>query len=141
MIDALKVRELGPSARGHLVGYFKLDCNPDDDLSPQLRHLLTVDLVLALLRGGYLPEAEALAGVPIQYGRPAIARPLPVEEPTKGPDDRIIRSVAPNPRLPTTPAFQRYKAFRPGRTIAQCLSRGVTRRDLREALRAGWVLI
>lgn len=55
------------------------------------------------------------------------------------PRDPVVVFVARNPRLPTTPAFQRFKEFQVGRTAEQLLRRGVTHRDIREATRAGWV--
>jgi hypothetical protein len=49
------------------------------------------------------------------------------------PDDlRIVSTVSRNPRLPTTPSFQRFAAIKPGMSVAQLLRRGVRRRDIRE---------
>lgn len=103
-----------------------------------------VDIVLALLRGGHTIEAEDLAGCPIQYGRPARYRPLPpyVPPPNIHPlDDKVIVQLAPNPRLPTTDAWYRYRLLKPGQTVAQAIRRGVTRRDIREAIQNNWVTL
>ena len=52
---------------------------------------------------------------------------------------RIARVLA-NPRRPRTTAHDRFElAFRPGRTIEEARSRGATRRDVRAALRHGWI--
>jgi len=53
----------------------------------------------------------------------------------------MIASVARNPRLPTTGAFQRFRVFRPGLTIAQCLARGVKKRDVRSAIKQGYITL
>lgn len=142
---------LPATAIGHLVRYFEIE--PTSGPYPELfwaevkhRNLLLVDLVLALLRGprDLRPSAEALAGVPIKVvpGFDKV-RPLPVASPRpmdqEALDLRRVIWVARNPRLPTSPAFQRFKQIRVGRTVQQCLTRGVTRRDLREALGHEWV--
>jgi hypothetical protein len=105
-------------------------------------NLLTVDLVLVLLRAGLVADAEVVAGCPIQYGPSPRLRPLPLapSPPSRpDPDARRITQVVPNPRLPTTPSWGRFRCLRPGMTVAQALRRGVTRRDLREAVRRRWV--
>lgn len=99
------------------------------------------DLCLELLHTNLLPEVEALIGRPIVRGPPPITGyvPGPCEHRERGPDDRRVTHVARNPRLPTTPAFQRFREFRPGVTISSLLRRGVTRRDIREAVSNDWV--
>jgi hypothetical protein len=52
-----------------------------------------------------------------------------------------ITFVSKNPRLPTTGAFYRFRIFREGMTIGSFLRRGGTRRDVRQALSAGWVRV
>lgn len=54
-------------------------------------------------------------------------------------DRRLVWVSPTNPRQPNTEAHDRWDEFRPGRTVAQLRSRGVTRRDLRRAERLGWV--
>lgn len=106
------------------------------------RGLGQADLVLSLLRidtrGSRLLIARIL-GRPImmcpgvflswrQNGRPLVRR-----------SPRIV-SVAPNPRRPNTPAHARYDAaFRTGRTIEEARARGARKRDVRGALRRGWI--
>lgn len=99
------------------------------------------DLCLELLHSSHLPEVEALIGHPIKRGPPPITGyvPGPCERREPGPDDRRVTRVARNPRLPTTPAFQRFREFRPGVTISSLLRRGVTRKDIREAVNNDWV--
>lgn len=99
--------------------------------------LSQADLCLELLRLELIPEVEVLVGRPItrcagfRYVVPLPRRP---DRPPSA-DDRLVRSVVRNPRLPTTPSFQRFQEFRVGVSVRSLLQRGVTRRDLREALR------
>lgn len=123
--------------------------------------LAMVDRILILLRANYLDDVEHLIGFPISRIPPVTApsvlsedeyAPAAVAERsdwvqqwlTRHPadpssDDRRVTAVAPNPRLPTTPAFQRYRLIKVGMTIGQLIRRGVTRKDILEAVRAGWV--
>ena len=115
----------------------------------QARGVFQADLVMVLLSAGTpaaRSAAEVLVGRPVTVGRPALSGPSVLEEleglaAPPGPDDRVIVAVVRNPRLPTTPSFQRFRQFRVGRTVSQLLARGVTRRDLREALQHGWVTL
>lgn len=97
------------------------------------------DVVLALLQIGELRLVSSLVGRPVRLCPPAVPPrvPLPVPSRALGPDDRVVARVDRNPRLPTTPAYQRYRALRPGLTVRQVLTRGATRRDLRELVRSG----
>lgn len=106
------------------------------------RGLGQADVVLELLRLSLLPEVEALIGHPIVRLPARQTRPWP-EAPRRlpTPDDRRIVSVGRNPRLPTTPSFQRFKLFRPGVTLGSAVRRGATRKDIREALRSGWIRV
>lgn len=98
------------------------------------------DLVVELLHLDLIPEVEALIGHPITKCPGFKYKPLPIlPRPEPGPDDRRVKTVVRNPRLPTTPAFQRFQLIRPGVTLASLLRRGLTRRDIREALREGWM--
>jgi hypothetical protein len=127
----------------YLKDYFKLRWDAPGDIAPALteRGLMQADVVLALLRGEYLDEVAALVGHPVERLPPREALPLPKTESSEVPkeDLRTITAVARNPRLPTTDSFQRFKHFKIGRSLHACLTRGVTRKDIREALAHGWV--
>lgn len=98
------------------------------------------DLVVELLRLDLIPEVEALLGHPITRCPGYKYRPLPVLPRDESPDARRVRSVVPdNPRLPSTPSYQRFALIRPGQTVGSLLRRGLTRRDIREALRNKWM--
>jgi hypothetical protein len=108
-------------------------------LNPE--HLLRVDIVLVLLRINSpeaLGAAEKLTGRPITRCPPSLPPwpPAPVRPPQ---GRRAVSRVGRNPCLPTTPAFQRFRAVRPGLTKEQLRVRGVTARDLRLWVRAGHV--
>lgn len=120
--------DLPAPARAYLEAYFK--DNP--------AKIGRTDLVLALLRGNFIEEAEALAGVPIQYGPRLTLGPPPQALLTLARQPRITR-LAPNPRLPTTAAWGRYRVLKVGMTLDQAYNRGVTKRDIREALRNKWM--
>lgn len=99
------------------------------------------DLVLCLLRVDTtqsLAAASRLVGRPITYCPPVLVRRLPPSALRTG-DMRRVTRVSGNPRVAKTDAHRRFAEIRPGRTIAQLISRGVTRRDIREALRRKWM--
>lgn len=102
------------------------------------------DLVLAALRCDLLVQVTRLVGRPIQVYAPTSRallggpRGVPVID-SRGPDDRRVRECARNPRLPTTPAFHRFRLFRPGITIREFLARGGRRSDVRLALKKRWI--
>ena len=124
----------------YLSHYFGMGFNLET-----LAGLCQADIVLALLRGPerFHPCIESLVGRPVQRLPGVQIRPLPTTVTPEVPaaDRRRVLSVAPNPRLPTTPSFQRFREFRVGRTVAQLLRRGVTRKDIREALEHSWVTL
>lgn len=128
-----------------LRSYFRLPAKGDLFQHLQEAHLTQADVVLALLKDGrpHMREAaEAIIGAPIKVGHSTVPPPpSPVRLPPRTGDERRFTKVAANPRLPTTDSAMRYRLMRPGRTIAEFLRRGGTRRDIREALRAGWVEI
>lgn len=112
------------------------------------------DLVLCLLhlydRHHYrLTRAyiHLLVGRPISIGPPCLLRrPLvPFATIPPGPRtllDRRITAVAPaNPRRVRTAAHGRWDDFMVGRTVGQLLSRGSTRREVRRAVRRGWIVL
>ena len=149
--DHAQILRKTPQVHGYLIDYFQLTVGPSGSQYADPVNLLShqglgqADVVLALLRGQdplLHRAAEALVGRPIYKLPPQTVRELPkTPAPPEVPpaDRRVILEVAPNPRLPTTPAFQRYRLFRRGSTVAQVLMRGVTRKDLREATRGGWI--
>lgn len=132
-----------------------LGLSPHKPVYPQLRSrgYFTADVVLTLLAIGTADAragAQAIIGKPIEVCRPGphyretvsvIDQIASLPETVPPADRRKVLSVERNPRLPTTDSFQRYKHFRPGRTVAQLIGLGVTRKDLREALREGWVTL
>jgi hypothetical protein len=133
----------------YLTWYF--DCPLGDESTIRLSWALAkvgasqADVVLALLRMGerrFIECAEALVGRRIHYCPPCLRPPAYVDRgdpPT--PDQRRITFVSKNPRLPTTGAFYRFKIFRPGMTIGQFMVRGGQRRDVRAAIKRGWIRV
>lgn len=99
------------------------------------------DVVLVLLHLTLIPEVEALIGHPITRFPPRPPRAYPaLPRRAYGPDDRrIVAVVRDNPRLPSTPSHERFSYFVPERSLATALKYGVTRRDIREALRNNWI--
>ncbi|RPH72759.1 MAG: hypothetical protein EHM78_02315 [Myxococcaceae bacterium] len=99
------------------------------------------DLALALLRIG-TEEArsciERVTGRAIQVGpyNPPPWPPRPVARSPEHLGPRLVR-VDPNPCLPTTQAFLRYKKLRVGLTEAQLKTRGISRRDVQRWTAAG----
>lgn len=89
-------------------------------------------------------DIALLVGKPIEVGPPPQITPLPVKSApreTNPADARIVTRVERNPRLPTTDSFHRFKIFQVGRTIGEAIRRGVTRKDVREALTNNWVVL
>ncbi len=124
-------------------------------LMPSLltRGLGQADLVLSLLhlrdqtrteyRRIFAAYVELLVGHPIVIGPSCLLRyQVNGHQPrvTRSSDDRRLIYVAPgNPRQPGTDAHLRWCEYRVGRTVGQLRIRGVTRRDVRKAVRRGWV--
>jgi len=107
------------------------------------RGLGQADLVLALLRVGTRPALDLVARV---VGRPVLRCPSQyLRWPVNGVPRVVvprIRLVVDNPRRPNTDAHDRFAAaFRDGATIEACRARGATRRDVRRALREGWIVV
>jgi len=118
------------------------------------RGLGQADLVLCLLRLRDRHRAArcacelhiaALVGRPIVLGPPCLrlwrAGPVPVHAEGRDARRRITYVVDANPRQTGTEAHLRWREYRIGRTVAQLLVRGVTKRDLRKAVRRGWVKV
>lgn len=112
-------------------------------LAPLLRRagLGHADLVLCLLRLGELDYVERLIGKPITYGVSFSIRRSSRGGHTVSEDKspRITFVQPTNPRATNTKAHDRYSIFRVGRTESQLRARGVTRKDIRKALRWGWI--
>lgn len=137
-----------------LRDYFDLPRNQTLMASLLSKQLGQADLVLALLRlrdqrlhdrhllGAYI---ELLVGHHITVApscllRYSLASPRP--KAVRSRDDRRLTYVVPeNPRAPATVAHLRWCEFRVGRTLGQLHVRGVTRRDIRKALRKGWIKV
>jgi hypothetical protein len=113
------------------------------------------DVVLSLLREGSpvsLRAAESLMGFQIHKCPAGLRDACPERSlwaqaqwalgllgPETGPvsDGRLVTRLTPNPRLPTTPSWQRFRLLRVGMSVGQFLVRGGTRRDVREWSREG----
>ncbi len=108
------------------------------------------DLVLCLLhlrdthRAVTTPCEQHIAtlmGHPITTGQPCLQR-LNTTAATRTPDDRRIISITKsNPRQPNTKPYFQWREYRVGRSIKQLMVRGITRRDLRTAVKRGWVTL
>lgn len=104
------------------------------------------DVVLALIRAPmglphFMQCAEGLMGRAIRHCPPCLRLPYAQMEfpDPEGEEARRLTFVARNPRLPTTDAFYRYRVMKTGMTVQQCLVRGAKKRDIRLALRKGWI--
>lgn len=114
------------------------------------RGLGQADLVLCLLRirDAHSALRTAVEGhITALVGRAIHACPSclqlynkPEIRPERTLDDRRVTHVSPgNPRQEGTDAHMRWHEFRVGRTIGQLVTRGVTKRDIRRAVRNGWI--
>jgi hypothetical protein len=120
------------------------------------RGLGQADLVLCLLRirdATRNPDrrrllafyVHRLVGRPILVGEPCLLRyrangARPRTTHPRDPRDRKITWVlGTNPRQPQTDAYLRWSEFKVGRTVGQLRIRGVTRRDIRRAVRRNWI--
>ena len=138
-----------PSLKAKVRAYFGLPA--DVALTPAMyqRGLGQADLVLALLRIEHWNARFViglLVGKPITIGSPCLlhyrTNGLPTVVPSTDWDARRIASVIPdNPRQPGTDAYLRWHQYQAGRTIGQLRVRGVRRRDIRRALRQGWITL
>lgn len=123
--------------------YFALSSIPLA-LALRQRKLGQADLVLCLLRIGTRVArefVERLIGKPINVSRPA---ELVYRHNTSAPArvarvPRIISVIRENPCRRSTRFYNNFFHFRVGRTLAQLVARGVTRRELRLAQRRGWI--
>jgi hypothetical protein len=156
--DALQVSRLPVKAREYLDEYFDLTVPPGVPnltlhiTGPGLVEVLTIrglgqaDVVLALLRGpaSMHRHVEALVGRPVERLPPITLRPLPplasCPHETPAADRRRIAKIDRSDLPPLRPS-SRLREFRVGRTVAQLLARGVTRHEVRDAVRSGWCVL
>lgn len=117
------------------------------------RGLGQADLVLCLLRirdahrslrTAIEEHITALIGRAIHACPPCLQlynqRPVNPQDATRTADDRRVTHVTlANPRQEGTDAYMRWHEFRVGRTIGQLVTRGITKRDIRRAVRNGWI--
>lgn len=102
---------------------------------------------LTLLYNGHYEGVEILIGHPVVICPPClsgmhISTASNMPTPPRSVDEtRVIRSISDNPRLPTTPSFNRFEQLKLGMTVQQALTRGVTRRDIREWEREGSIRV
>lgn len=107
------------------------------------------DLVLTLLRMSTRPArraVESLIGHRIVVCPPALARaPAPVnpDRPRLRDDRRVTEVYAfetpGRRRLTSTPIYQRLALIRAGLSLTELYSRGLRQKDVRIALRRGWI--
>lgn len=152
------VEALSPPTRAQVCTALYIKPTSQSDFYPALEaaRVTQADLVMVLLqqidspnlgethRQVYRQDIAKLIGKPIEVGPPPQITPLPVKttwQESNPADARIIVRVERNPRLPTTDSFHRFKIFQIGRTIGEAIRRGVTRKDVREALANNWVVL
>lgn len=105
----------------------------------QLR-VMQADIAVLLLRANHLRDAEVLTGVRIVRIRSGVPPAVPLRPQAKAVRAPRITWVRPgNPRAEASEAHERYKLFVVGRTLEEFTARGGTRRDIRRALRLGWI--
>jgi hypothetical protein len=150
--------------RAEMTRYF-VECGmvpgdvPGDDLFDVVRRagLCQADVVLCLLRinsRAALRLAERLVGRCITHCPPCLALfrgPLRVapRRCAASPDDRrVVATSAPaavdkrgRRRLLGSPMYARMARVRPGMTLSQVVSRGLTRRDIRIAVKRGYFVM
>lgn len=137
-----------PQIKSKILQYFGIVRSPEY-LTPVLyqRGLGQADLVLCLLRiGGARARVyvEQLIGHSITIGPPCLllyrtnGKPRPAHQ--RAADDRKVIFVVPgNPRVSNTGAALRWNEVKLGKTVSQLRSRGVWKRDIRIALKRGWI--
>jgi len=103
------------------------------------------DLVLCLLRinsATALRHVETLIGKPIEYCKPVYRwQAVPVNRAELPGDQRRVLHVVQQPKLKSGRRswLRHYHLLREGMTIEQLLRRGVTRGDIRLAIKRGWI--
>lgn len=102
-----------------------------------------VDVALALLRvntRSAIKSAEEILGVPIRQCPPAVP-PWPPKAVARNEEfvSRVRKVAHPNPCYPGRDAHRRFALVREGMTEKQLLAKGVTRRDLADWMRKGYV--
>lgn len=143
-LQTVALVERAPAVLYRIRRYFALPSIPLA-LALRRRRLGQADLVLCLLKIGTRRArqfVERLIGKPIRVSRPAElhyrsngAQPRIARVP------RITSVVRENPCRRSTRFWSSFWEFRVGRTVAQLLARGVRRRELRLAVRRGWIVM
>jgi hypothetical protein len=100
------------------------------------------DTVLALLRINTpeaLRAAEVIVGRPISRCPPCIP-PWPPKPVQRAPTPRVVR-VGDNPHYPSSSPHHRFSQVKVGMTLDQLARRGISRRDIREWVKAEVVAV
>lgn len=136
--------------KSFIRSYFGMPANVSLTSGMIDRNLCQADIVLALLRSDHRDArhyVELFLGHPISVAPPVSLRwTHNTQRPTvlrvSHPLDRRISYVCPgNPRQPQTDAYLRWRDVRPGRTLRELVTRGHKKRDLRHALKRGWIQV
>ena len=131
-----------PDLADMVRSYFRLQPHLSLFYSLRTARLGQADLVLCLLR---TPHPHARAYVEQLVGRPIAVLPCvrllyPVNGKPRVQTPRITWVAKCNPRKPKSAAAARFaEVFKPGRTLEQARARGATTRDVRWAVRRGWI--
>lgn len=144
-LQTIALVERVPALLYRVRRYFMLPSIPLA-LAMRRARLGQADLVLCLLRVGTRTArkfVERLIGRPIQVSRPAELHYVRANgaAPRIARVPRITSVVPENPCRRSTRFFQNFALFRIGRTMAQLIARGLTRREVRLASRRGWIVM
>jgi hypothetical protein len=139
--------------RGYILDYFCLSRRSRRSLFDLCREagLGQADLVISLVRAH---SAEADAAIERLIGRPILRLP-PQRRDYRRPkivsrtgDDRLVTAFSIGATtlrggaiLPGSPMYDRLAVIRPGMSLLGLVARGVSRRDIRIAVRRGWLEI
>lgn len=132
-----------PALMYRLRHYFSLPARAPFHLALRARGIGQADLVLALLRINTRKSiffAERLIGKPITRGQACLLRyRVNGRAPTVLRQPRVVwvTPINPHPRL--TDSRIRFSHYQLGRTEQQLRLRGLTRRDIRTAIRNNWI--
>lgn len=107
------------------------------------KKITRVDVALALLKlntRSAIKSAEQILGVPIRQCPPAVP-PWPPKAVVvrEGKALRVTKVAHPNPCYPGRDTHRRFALVRKGMTEEQLLAKGITRRDIADWTRRGYV--